>query len=67
MVEEKNCVYILCLPDSLISAGLKKVVIEMIIKNNMIDTIVSTGANIGDQCFVVYLNLFRFNQVNKYL
>ncbi len=35
---------------SLISAGLKKVIIDLIL-NNMIDVVVSTGANIIDQDF----------------
>lgn len=50
MVADKNCGIILCLAGSLISAGLKKVVIDMI-ENNMVDAIVSTGANIVDQDF----------------
>ena len=40
----------MCLAGSLISAGLKKVVLDMI-ENNMVDMIVSTGANIVDQDF----------------
>jgi deoxyhypusine synthase len=50
MLEDKNCGVILCLAGSLISAGLKKVVVDMI-ENNMVDVIVSTGANIVDQDF----------------
>lgn len=50
MIADKNCSIILCLAGSLISAGLKKVVIDMI-ENNMVDMIVSTGANIVDQDF----------------
>ncbi len=50
MLSDKNCGIILCLAGSLISAGLKKVVIDMI-DNNMVDMIVSTGANIVDQDF----------------
>lgn len=50
MLDDKNCGIILCLAGSLISAGLKKVVIDLI-NNNMIDAIVSTGANIVDQDF----------------
>lgn len=50
MLEDKNCGVILCLAGSLISAGLKKVIIDMI-DNNMVDAIVSTGANIVDQDF----------------
>lgn len=50
MLSDKNCGIILCLAGSLISAGLKKVVLDMI-ENNMVDVIVSTGANIVDQDF----------------
>jgi len=41
---------ILCLAGSLISAGLQKVFIDLV-RNNMVDAIVSTGANIVDQDF----------------
>jgi deoxyhypusine synthase len=50
MLEDKNCSVILCLAGSLFSAGLKNVVVDMI-KNNMVDAIVSTGAIIVDQDF----------------
>lgn len=50
MLEDKNCGIILCLAGSLVSAGLKKIIIDMI-NNNMVDAIVSTGANIVDQDF----------------
>ena len=50
MLTDKNCGVILCLAGSLISAGLKKVIIDMI-DSNMVDAIVSTGANIVDQDF----------------
>lgn len=50
MLEDKQCGVILCLAGSLISAGLKKIVLDMI-ENNMVDAIVSTGANIVDQDF----------------
>ena len=50
MVKDQSCGIILCLAGSLISAGLKKVIVEMI-DNNMVDAIVSTGANIVDQDF----------------
>src|SRR5687767_8692972 len=48
MLKDQNCGIILCLAGSLISAGLKKVFIDMI-RNRMVDAIVSTGANIVDQ------------------
>ena len=50
MLRDKECGVILCLAGSLISAGLKKIIVDMI-RNNMVDAIVSTGANIVDQDF----------------
>ena len=50
MLRDKECGVILCLAGSLISAGLKQVFIDMI-RNRMVDAIVSTGANIVDQDF----------------
>jgi deoxyhypusine synthase len=50
MIRDKDCGIILCLAGSLISAGLKKIFVDMI-RNNMVDAIVSTGANIVDQDF----------------
>jgi deoxyhypusine synthase len=50
MLKDKNCGIILTLAGSLFSAGLKKVVYDMIM-NNMVDAIVSTGAIIVDQDF----------------
>ncbi len=50
MLRDTECGVILCLAGSLISAGLKQIFIDMI-KNRMVDAIVSTGANIVDQDF----------------
>jgi len=50
MVRDTECGNVLCLAGSLISAGLKKIFVDMI-RTNMIDAIVSTGANIVDQDF----------------
>ncbi|NTV06126.1 MAG: deoxyhypusine synthase [Chlorobiaceae bacterium] len=50
MQQDKECAVILTLAGSLISAGLKQIIIDMI-DNNMVDAIVSTGANIVDQDF----------------
>jgi deoxyhypusine synthase len=50
MLKDKDCAVIVTLAGSLISAGLKKALITMV-ENNMIDAIVSTGANIVDQDF----------------
>ena len=50
MIKDENCAVILTLAGSLFSAGLKKVVYDMIM-NNMVDAIVSTGAIMVDQDF----------------
>ncbi len=50
MLADKECAVILTLAGSLISAGLKKAMITLL-ENNMVDAIVSTGANIVDQDF----------------
>ena len=50
MLQDKDCTIILCLAGSLVSAGLKKIIIDLI-ENNMVDVIVSTGAIVVDQDF----------------
>lgn len=50
MLADKDCAIILCLAGSLISAGLKQVLVDLV-QNNMVDAIVSTGAIIVDQDF----------------
>jgi len=50
MLEDKSCAVVLCLAGSLISAGLKKLVVDLV-ENNMVDAICSTGANMIDQDF----------------
>ncbi len=50
MLRDTQCAVILTLAGSLISAGLKKIIVELV-RNNMVDAIVSTGANIVDQDF----------------
>ena len=50
MLRDNDCGVILCLAGSLISAGLKKIFVDLL-RNNMVDAIVSTGANIVDQDF----------------
>src|SRR6185503_1930108 len=50
MLRDQGCGVILCLAGSLISAGLKKIFADMI-RNNMVDAVVSTGANMIDQDF----------------
>jgi len=50
MLKDKDCSIILCLAGSLVSGGLKKILIDLV-KNNMVDAIVSTGAIVVDQDF----------------
>ncbi len=50
MLRDGDCGIILCLAGSLISAGLKKVFVDLV-RHNMVDAIVSTGANMVDQDF----------------
>lgn len=59
MLRDRDCGVILCLAGSLISAGLKKVIVDML-KNNMVDAIVSTGANIVDQDFFEAMGFRHF-------
>jgi deoxyhypusine synthase len=59
MLNDKNCTNILCLAGSLVSAGLKKVIINLI-QNNMIDVIVSTGAIVVDQDFFEGLGFYHY-------
>lgn len=59
MLKEKDTVVFLTLAGSLISAGLKKAIVTMI-DNNMIDAIVSTGANIVDQDFFEALGFYHY-------
>ncbi len=50
MLKDTDCGIFLCLAGSLISAGLKKIFVDMV-RNRMVDGIISTGANIVDQDF----------------
>jgi len=50
MIKDEDCSIMLCLAGSLFSAGLKKVVYDLV-KYNMTDVIISAGANIVDQDF----------------
>ena len=50
MLADRDCVVILTLAGSLVSAGLKKAVVTLI-DSNMVDVLVSTGANMVDQDF----------------
>jgi len=50
MLDDSKCAVILCLAGSLFSAGMKRIVHDMV-DNNMVDAIVSTGAIMVDQDF----------------
>ena len=50
MLQDPDCTVFLCVAGSLVSAGLKRVMVEMI-ENRMVDVIVATGANMVDQDF----------------
>jgi deoxyhypusine synthase len=65
MQQDKECAVILTLAGSLISAGLKQIIIDMI-DNNMVDAIVSTGANIVDQDFFEALG-FRHYKGSQFM
>src|SRR5689334_21200800 len=65
MLRDKECGIILCLAGSLISAGLKKVFVDMV-RNNMVDAIVSTGANIVYQDFFEALGFKHYLAEEKY-
>ena len=65
MMADGECASILCMAGSLISAGLKHVFVEMI-ENNMVDAIVSTGANIVDQDFFEALGFKHYIAGEEY-
>jgi deoxyhypusine synthase len=65
MIKDKDCGIILCLAGSLISAGLKKVFVDMI-RSNMVDAIVSTGANMIDQDFFEALGFKHYIAPDEY-
>ncbi|MFP2933151.1 1,9-bis(guanidino)-5-aza-nonane synthase [Pyxidicoccus sp. 3LG] len=60
MLREEGGGVILCLAGSLVSAGLRQVLVDLV-KHRMVDAIVSTGANIVDQDFFEALG-FRHYQ-----
>ncbi len=65
MLRDGDCGIILCLAGSLISAGLKKVFADLI-HNNMVDAVVSTGANIVDQDFFESLGFRHYIAEDRY-
>lgn len=50
MLRDPRCSIFLCLAGSLVSAGLKKVVCDLL-DHDMVDVVIATGANIVDQDF----------------
>ena len=62
MLKDKECTTILCLAGSLVSAGLKKIIVDLI-NHNMIDVVVSSGAIIVDQDFFEGLGFYHYHGV----
>src|SRR6201747_1908069 len=65
MLRDTECGVILCLAGSLISAGMQKLFVDLI-RNNMVDAIVSTGANIVDQDFFEALGYRHYIASDQY-
>src|SRR5271155_3625642 len=65
MLRDTDCGVILCLAGSLISAGLQKIFVDLI-RNNMVDAVVSTGANIVDQDFFEALGYRHYIASDQY-
>src|SRR5580700_11486521 len=65
MLRDTDCGVILCLAGSLISAGLQKIFVDLI-RNNMVDAVVSTGANIVDQDFFEALGFRHYIAGDEY-
>ena len=65
MLRDNDCGVILCLAGSLISAGLKQVFVDMI-RNRMVDAIVSTGANLVDQDFFEALGFKHYHAPEEF-
>jgi deoxyhypusine synthase len=59
MLQDPGCTIILSLAGSLVSSGLKHLIVDML-KNKMVDVIVSTGANIVDQDFFEALGFHHY-------
>lgn len=50
MLADRDCTIILCLAGSLVNAGLKQCIVDLL-RHHMADAVVATGANIVDQDF----------------
>ncbi|MBM4003857.1 MAG: deoxyhypusine synthase [Planctomycetes bacterium] len=65
MLRDPDCGIILTLAGSLISAGLRKLFVQLI-RSRMVDCIVSTGANIVDQDFFEALGFRHYMAPERY-
>ena len=65
MLEEKECTIYLTIAGSLFSAGMKNIVVDLL-RNKMVDVIVSTGANIVDQDFFEALGFRHYQAEHPY-
>ncbi|MEX0777785.1 MAG: deoxyhypusine synthase [Phycisphaeraceae bacterium] len=65
MIRDRQCGIILCLAGSLISAGLKKIIADLV-RHHMVDAIISTGANMVDQDFFEGLGFKHYIAQEKY-
>src|ERR1700709_865795 len=65
MLRDTECGVILCLAGSMVSAGMQKVIVDLV-RNNMVDAIVSTGANIVDQDFFEALGFRHYIAGDEY-
>jgi deoxyhypusine synthase len=65
MLRDTDCGVILCIGGSMVSAGMKQIFIDLI-RNNMVDAIVSTGANIVDQDFFEALGFKHYIATDQY-
>jgi deoxyhypusine synthase len=65
MLRDHDCGIFLTLAGSLVSAGLKKIFVDMV-RNRMVDAIVSTGANIVDQDFFEALGFHHYIADDRY-
>lgn len=59
MLADRDCTIILCLAGSLINAGLKQCIVDLL-RYNMADVVVATGANIVDQDFLEALGFKHY-------
>src|ERR1700723_1184274 len=65
MLRDTDCGVILCLAGSLISPALQKIFVPLI-RNNMVDAVVPTGANIVDQDFFEALGFNHYIAGDEY-